>query len=112
METDGGCFHSYLYDCYAREVWDDPDASIKTGAVQALLEEFPEYAGRVMDVDIARWRYGLPVYSPGRMKRQAALEASVDGIHFAGDYVFRSNMEGAVQSADAAAARVLDGSAR
>ena len=37
------------------------------------------------------------------MKQQAALEASVDGLHFCGDYVIRSNTDGAVRSANAVA---------
>ena len=111
MDRDGGCFHSFVYDAYARQIWDDEDHTIKTGVVRALLDVHPQYEGRVREVHIARWEHGLPAYSPGRMKHQTALEASVGGIHFCGDYVLCANTDGAVRSADGAARRVLERSA-
>ena len=108
MDRDGGCFHSFVYDAYARQIWDDEDHTIKTGVVRALLDVHPQYEGRVREVHLARWEHGLPAYSPGRMKHQPALEASVGGIHFCGDYVLCANTDGAVRSADIAARRVLD----
>ncbi len=107
MDELGGCFHSYVYDTYARQIWDDPDHTIKTGAVRALLEQYPQYENRILEVGIKRWEHGLPVYSPGRMKRQTEIEASVEGIHFCGDYVFRSNTDGAARSGEVAARKVL-----
>jgi hypothetical protein len=53
----GGCFHSYMANAAARQVWGDPDESIKSGAVRALLARFPEYRDRVVRVvrvDIVR----------------------------------------------------------
>ena len=108
MDREGGCFHSFVYDAYARQIWDDEDHSIRTGAVRALLRAHPRYEGRIRDVGLARWEHGLPVYSPGRMKRRKALEASVEGLHFCGDYVLHANTDGAVRSAGIAARRVLD----
>ena len=75
MDRDGGCFHSFVYDAYARQIWEDEDHTIKTGVVRALLDIYPQYEGRVREVHIARWEHGLPAYSPGRMKHQPALEA-------------------------------------
>ena len=112
MDREGGCFHSFVYDAYARQIWNDEDHTIRTGVVRALLDVHPEYEGRVREVQVARWEHGLPAYSPGRMKHQPALEASVDGIHFCGDYVFCANTDGAVRSADVAARRVLGGGQR
>jgi predicted NAD/FAD-dependent oxidoreductase len=108
MERDGGCFHSYVYDVFARALWDDPPETVKSGAVRALLARYPQYEGRIARVGFARWPYALPHYRPGRMAMQKALEASVDGIHFCGDYVVTANMDGAVRSAEAAVGRVLD----
>ena len=107
MDEIGGCFHSYVYDTYARQIWDDPDHTIITGAVRAFLTRFPQYENRIREVGMRRWEHGLAVYSPGRMKRQPEIEASVDGIHFCGDYIFRSNTDGAARSGEAAAQKVL-----
>lgn len=109
MDRDGGCFHSYVHDVFARPLWNDPPESVKSGAARALLERFPALEGRIGHIGYARWRHGLPHYSPGRMTHQAALEASVGGLHFCGDYVLTANMDGAVRSADMAAKRVLEG---
>ena len=109
MERVGGCFHSYVHDVFARPLWDDPPETIKSGAVRALIDRFPQFENRVARVGFARWRHALPHYSPGRMGHQAALETSVDDIHFCGDYVLTANMDGAVRSADLAAQRVLEG---
>ena len=107
MDELGGCFHSYVYDTYARQIWDDPDHTVKTGVVRTFLEKFPQYENRIRDVGIRRWEHGLPVYSPGRMKRQPDIEASVGGIHFCGDYVLRSNTDGAARSGEMAARKAL-----
>ena len=108
MDRDGGCFHSYVYDVFARPLWDDPPETVQSGAVRALLERFPQFSERIERVGFARWRHGLPHYSPGRMADQAALEASVDGIHFCGDYVVTANMDGAARSGEQAARRVQE----
>jgi len=107
IERSGGCFHSYIYDMYARQVWDDPEHTVKTGAADALLDRYPQFEGRIRSVGYKRWRYGLPRYAPGRMKLQSALERSVDGIHFCGDYIFHANSDGAVRSANRAAESVM-----
>ena len=107
MDELGGCFHSYVYDTYARQIWDDPDHTVKTGVVRTFLEKFPQYENRIREVGIRRWEHGLPVYSPGRMKRQPDIEASVGGIHFCGDYVLRSNTDGAARSGEVAARKAL-----
>src|SRR5436190_453689 len=64
----GGCFHNIVGDPTARVVWDDPDHTIKTGAVRALYARKPEYRGRVKRVEVQRWEHGMPLYSIGRMK--------------------------------------------
>ena len=109
MEADGGCFHSYVHDVFARPLWDDPPDSVRSGAVRALVERFPQLSDRIARVGYRRWRHALPHYSPGRMRHQAALEASVDGLHFCGDYVLTSNMDGAARSGELAARKVLAG---
>lgn len=103
IDADGCVFHSYVYDKHARQIWKDPDESIKSGAVNALLQRFPEFGHRISWVGIQRWRYGLPHYSPGHMKRIPSLCAPVDGIHFCGDYCSPANMEGAARSGERAA---------
>jgi len=108
MERDGGCFHSYVYDVFARPLWDDPPETIQSGAIRALIARFPQFSDRILRVGFARWRYGLPHYSPGRMAHQTALEASVGGIHFCGDYVVTANMDGAARSGELAARRVQE----
>lgn len=105
-EQSGVCYHSYVYDRFARQIWDDPDDSITSGAVRALLAEFPEYADRVEWVGIQRWKYGLPQYSLGHMKRLDALRAPVGSLRFCGDYCSPSNMEGAARNGERAAAEV------
>ena len=109
IDADGGCFHSYVYDVFARALWDDPPDSVRSGAVRALTERFPQLSDRIARVGYRRWRHALPHYSPGRMRHQAALEASVDGLHFCGDYVLTSNMDGAARSGELAARKVLAG---
>ena len=109
MDTEGGCFHSYVHDVFARPLWDDPPATVQSGAVRALVERFPQLSDRIARVGYRRWFHALPHYSPGRMRHQAALEASVGGLHFCGDYVLTSNMDGAARSGELAARKVLSG---
>jgi monoamine oxidase len=102
----GGCFHSFMANAAACQVWDDADESIKSGAVRALLARFPEYGERIGRVEIQRWAYGVPQYRRGLMKHFPALAEPVGGIHFAGDYMWQANMEGAVRSGQRAATQV------
>ena len=108
FEEHGGCYHSFMSDSQARQVWDDPDESVKSGAVRAFLARFPQYEGRIRSVGIHRWRYGLPQYRVGRMKWYHLLPLAVDGVHFCGDYTVQSNMEGAVASGEAVAREVAE----
>ena len=62
MDRDGGCFHSFVYDAYARQIWDDEDHTIKTGVVRALLDTYPQYAGRIRECahrPLGAWVAGL-----------------------------------------------------
>ncbi len=106
IDADGGCYHNYLYNCYARQVWDNPDWSITAGSAQALLARFPQYVGRVRPLGVQRWRHGLPTYYPGRMAALPALAAPCGRIAFCGDYTYTANMEGAVRSGLRAAAQI------
>lgn len=106
-EIDGTVYHSYVHDVVARQIWDDPDESIKSGAVRALLRRFPAYSDRIAWVGIQRWRHGLPHYPLGHMKRLPFLRAPFEGLHFSGDYCSPSNMEGAARNGERAAEEVL-----
>lgn len=109
--TDAGrqgvCFHSFMADAAARVVWDDPDDSIKSGAVRMFVEAFPEFANRIQRVDLHRWELGHPQYVRGLMRHYPLLGEPVRGVFFAGDYTWQANMEGAVRSGQRAAEQLL-----
>jgi len=107
IDAGGGCFHSFMADAAAKVVWDDPDDSIASGTVRAFLAAMPQYANRILRVDVHRWRYGHPQYVRGLMKHFPLLAVPVEGISFAGDYTWQANMEGAVQSGQRAGDQVL-----
>jgi monoamine oxidase len=106
FEKSGGCYHSYVYDVFARQIWDDPDEAIMSGAVRALLAEHPEYEERIRWVGIQRWQTGLPQYRVGHMRRLEELRAPVGRMSFCGDYCSPSNMDGAARNGERAAAEV------
>lgn len=106
FDQQGGTYHSFMADAAARVVWNDPDASIKSGAVRMFLQAHPEYANRIAQVDLHRWEFGHPQYVRGLMKHYALLAEPVGGIAFAGDYTWQANMEGAVRSGERAAAQL------
>jgi monoamine oxidase len=107
IDSEGGCFHSFMADAAAKVVWDDPDESIKSGAVRAFVEALPQYADRIVGVELHRWEYGHPQYVRGLMKHFPLLAEPVDGIFFAGDYTWQANMEGAVCSGQRAGGQLL-----
>ena len=102
----GACFHSFMSNSAARQVWDDPDDSVRSGAVRALLDRFPQYRDRIVRVDLQRWEHGIPQYVRGLMRHFPALAEPVGAVHFCGDYTWQANMEGAVRSGQRAAAQV------
>lgn len=103
IERDGGCFHCYIHDRYARVVWDDDQRSIQSGALRAFQASFPQLANRVSHIGIRRWDNALPHYHLGRMADLPTLHASVGAVHFCGDYTWTSNMDGAARSGETAA---------
>ena len=107
LDAEGGCFHSFLADPAAKVVWDDPDDSIRSGAVRKFLGSHPQFSNRIVRVDVYRWEYGHPQYVRGLMKHFPLLGVPVDGISFAGDYTWQANMEGAVLSGQRAGDQVL-----
>jgi oxygen-dependent protoporphyrinogen oxidase len=107
FDEHGGCFHNIVGDPSARVIWDDPDDTIWTGAVRALLAQMPKYRHRVKRVEVQRWEHGMPLYNVGRMKTYDLLGEPVGGVHFCGDYTWASNMEGAALSGERAAQQVL-----
>lgn len=108
FDKEGGCYHSYVYDTFARQIWDDSDESITSGAVRALQAYQPAYQDRIRWVGIQRWLTGLPQYRPGHMRRLDALRSPVGGLSFCGDYCSPSNMEGAARSGQRAASEIAD----
>jgi oxygen-dependent protoporphyrinogen oxidase len=107
FDKEGGTYHSFMADAAARVVWNDPDESIKSGALRMFLKEHPEYSDRIEQVELHRWELGHPQYVRGLMKHFAQLAEPVGGIAFAGDYTWQANMEGAVRSGERAAQQVL-----
>ena len=107
IARDGGCYHSYVHDVHTRAIWDDSVESIQSGALRAFAAHFPELAGRVHWIGFQRWEHALAQYRPGRQALQGELEASLEGLHFCGDYVITANMDGAARSGEAAAAKAL-----
>jgi monoamine oxidase len=107
FDADGGTYHSFMADPVAKVVWNDPDESIKSGAVRVFLQAHPEYANRIARVELHRWEFGHPQYVRGLMKHFPLLAEPVGGISFAGDYTWQANMEGAVRSGQRAGDQVL-----
>jgi oxygen-dependent protoporphyrinogen oxidase len=107
FDKEGGCHHSFMADPAARVVWNDPDESVKSGAVRMFLQAHPEYANRIARVELHRWEFGHPQYVRGLMKHFPLLAEPVGGIAFAGDYTWQANMEGAVRSGQRAGDQVL-----
>lgn len=107
VDAEGACFHSFMADAAARVVWDDPDDSIKSGAVRLFLDAFPQYANRIWRVGLHRWELGHPQYVRGLMRVFPLLAEPVRGVFFAGDYTWQANMEGAVRSGQRAAEQLV-----
>jgi monoamine oxidase len=107
FDKEGGSYHSFMADPAARVVWNDPDESIKSGALRMFLKAHPEYANRIGRVELHRWEFGHPQYVRGLMKHFPLLAEPVGGISFAGDYTWQANMEGAVRSGQRAGDQVL-----
>jgi len=106
VDEVGACYQSWVNDRHARQIWSDDDESIQVGVRKAFLRRFPEYVDRIEAIGVQRWRYGLPKFAPGRMQALEQLQASVDNVHFCGDYMQVPNLEGAALTGQRAAAEV------
>jgi oxygen-dependent protoporphyrinogen oxidase len=106
-DLQGAAFHAWLDDRLARQVWDDPDETLRSGVARAFLKRFPHYDGRITRIGLRRWRFGLPQYYRGRMADAEELAAPSGDIFFCGDYTSAANMEGALRSGELAARQIL-----
>lgn len=109
LDASGGCVNGELYDRFARQLWDDPDHTIVTGAGRRLAFRFPEFVGRIRPVGVRRWRYGIPTFYPGKIGNFNAATAPAGRIHFCGDYCndLPASMEAASRSGLRAARDLL-----
>jgi predicted NAD/FAD-dependent oxidoreductase len=107
LDASGGCVNGEVYDRFARELWDDPDHTIVTGAARRLALRFPEFVGRMRSAGVRRWRYGIPRFYPGRIANYNATTASSGRIHFCGDYAI--DLPASMEAASRSGVRVAQG---
>ncbi len=109
LDASGGCVNGEVYDRFARQLWDDPDHTIVTGAGRRVAFRFPELAGRIRPAGVRRWRYGIPTFYPGKIGNFNAATAPAGRIHFCGDYCndLPASMEAASRSGARAARDLL-----
>jgi oxygen-dependent protoporphyrinogen oxidase len=105
----GGSLMVYSGASLADRLWERPDAEIERTYLDDLTAIFPSLAGHVSEVQLRRWRHGLPHPRPGRELIQPALEAPRDRIMLAGDYLGTTYIESAVQTGVEAAQRIRAG---
>jgi hypothetical protein len=67
LDASGGCINGEVYDRFARQLWDDPDHTIVTGAGRRVADHFPEFAGRI--------NLSQPACAGGDMESQCSTRA-------------------------------------
>jgi oxygen-dependent protoporphyrinogen oxidase len=103
----GGTLMVYGASNLAREVADLDDDELTARFLRDLDELFPGASREVAEKVVHRWPQGIPHTRPGRAARQPALEAPLERIAFAGDYLGdRAGMDTAAESAAEAADHV------
>jgi protoporphyrinogen/coproporphyrinogen III oxidase len=79
------------------------DNEVRERYTDDLLAIFPQLRGRIEELQIRRWPYGLPHPTPGRSTLQPALERPLGSVFLAGDYLGTTYVETAIETANAAA---------
>lgn len=108
IDRVGAFFFCGRYSDQVWEIWDEPDEVIKAGVYHAFTKAHPELKGRIMTIEVQRWKYGIARYTVGRMGHTPNLVKSVDGIHFCGDYTDLTHTEGAARSGNRVVKEIRD----
>lgn len=76
--------------CYGNSARYRPDLVASAAGVNAWTDDFlavaPELRGRVLGSHLQTWEHCFALLTPERGAALAQLQASVDGLHFAGDH--------------------------
>ena len=88
IREPGGALVVYAAGDRAIRLLPASDDEVSHRYLNSLGNLFPSIRGIVSEVIIQRWPLGVPIARPGRASYQAQLAASVDLIHFAGDYLY------------------------
>jgi protoporphyrinogen oxidase len=89
------------------EAGDVDDDTLIDAWLSGLFDVFPEARGRVVATHLTRREFCFPICLPDRGEFTSTAEASIDGVHFAGDYTsMSSGTHGAILSGERAAAEV------
>ncbi len=102
----GGSLMVYSGARLAARLWDLADDEVKQIYADDLTRLFPSLKGRFSEIEIRRWRHGLPHPRPGRERIQAALEAPPGRVMLAGDYLGTTYIDTAIQTGLEAAQRI------
>lgn len=94
----------------ARELVDAPEGEILARLGDAAARYLPELRAATLRTFVHRWPHGIPEATPRALAhRDAFLGRAAAPVEYAGDWLMlRPSSEGAVRSAELAAARVLD----
>lgn len=93
----------------AAELMQESDATIEARFLSDLDTLFPETRGRIREIIVQRWPLGAPYGFPGRPGIAGLVGRLPEGVALAGDWMDFPNMDAAVRSGEAAAARLLVG---
>ncbi|MEU3713777.1 protoporphyrinogen/coproporphyrinogen oxidase [Streptomyces catenulae] len=93
----------------ARELVDAPEGEILARVGDAAARYLPELRAATLRTFVHRWPHGIPEATPRALAhRDAFLARDAAPVEYAGDWLMlRPSSEGAVRSAELAAARVL-----
>ncbi|WP_373355943.1 FAD-dependent oxidoreductase [Pseudoroseicyclus sp. CXY001] len=91
----------------ARELLCRSDSELDALFRTDLEAEFPEARGRIEEIVLGRWPEGAPYLHPEGPDARRLVMATPPGLALAGDWMDFPNMDAAVRSGRAAAARLM-----
>jgi predicted NAD/FAD-dependent oxidoreductase len=80
--------------CYGNSAGYRPDLMDSKAGTESWVDEFlvvaPQLRGRILGAYLHTWKHCFSIITPERLAVLPALQRSIDGLHFAGDYTSES----------------------
>jgi oxygen-dependent protoporphyrinogen oxidase len=93
-----GVFEIFIHGSKAETLYNKDKEKIFTFVIDKMEEVFPQITRDIEWFDILKWNSVMQIHSPNFSKLRREFQTQINGLAFAGDYLYLPSLESAVYS--------------